>query len=70
MTALKPYTASPCIRICCLDDKDICLGCFRSLTEITQWALVDDHTRQHILHNASHRQRAYGPHRPRLDNPQ
>ncbi|MBT2912746.1 DUF1289 domain-containing protein, partial [Vibrio anguillarum] len=24
---------SPCIRQCCLDEMDICLGCFRSLNE-------------------------------------
>ncbi|MGZ8185918.1 MAG: DUF1289 domain-containing protein [Methylobacter sp.] len=26
--------ASPCIRNCCLNNDDICLGCFRSLHEI------------------------------------
>jgi uncharacterized protein len=28
---------SPCISNCHLDDADICLGCFRSLTEIMDW---------------------------------
>ena len=28
---------SPCIRQCCLDDKDICSGCFRHINEITGW---------------------------------
>jgi len=28
---------SPCIKNCCLDDNDICLGCRRSLKEIKQW---------------------------------
>ena len=28
---------SPCIRQCCLDEMDICLGCFRSLNEIIDW---------------------------------
>jgi len=28
---------SPCVRNCCLNDDDICLGCGRSLQEITQW---------------------------------
>lgn len=54
--------ASPCIRICCLDDNDICLGCFRSLQEITQWTQVDNHTRQAILTHAKQRQQAYEGH--------
>ncbi len=28
---------SPCIRQCTLNDKDICLGCGRSLLEILHW---------------------------------
>jgi predicted Fe-S protein YdhL (DUF1289 family) len=28
---------SPCIRHCCLDEKDICLGCRRTLDEILNW---------------------------------
>ena len=28
---------SPCIRNCCLDDNDICVGCHRHLDEITGW---------------------------------
>lgn len=46
---------SPCIRNCCLDNEDICMGCFRSLTEITQWTLVDDEARQEFLINAAER---------------
>ena len=43
---------SPCIRNCCLDNNDICLGCFRSLIEITEWALVDEEKKQVFLQNA------------------
>lgn len=28
---------SPCVRNCCLDPSDICLGCGRSIDEITSW---------------------------------
>lgn len=28
---------SPCVRNCCLDDNDICVGCFRHLDEIIGW---------------------------------
>ena len=41
--------ASPCVRNCCLDDNDICLGCYRSITEITGWSAADNHQRSEIL---------------------
>lgn len=47
--------SSPCIRNCCLDTHDICLGCFRSLSEITQWTKVDDKTRKIFLNRANQR---------------
>lgn len=28
---------NPCVRNCCLDEQDICLGCFRHLDEILAW---------------------------------
>ena len=31
------HLASPCVRNCCLDENDICLGCNRSLDEIKNW---------------------------------
>ena len=40
---------SPCVRNCCLDDSDICVGCYRSLVEITRWSLVDDDEKALIL---------------------
>ncbi|MBW0281871.1 DUF1289 domain-containing protein [Shewanella xiamenensis] len=27
----------PCVRNCCLDQQDICMGCFRHLKEILAW---------------------------------
>lgn len=52
-------TNSPCIRKCCLDKKDICVGCFRSLDEILNWTKVDDATRQQFLKNAQQRKLHY-----------
>jgi hypothetical protein len=46
---------SPCLGNCCLDDDNTCLGCFRSLEEIKEWSLVDDHRRRVILQNARER---------------
>ena len=49
----KKLLESPCVRNCCLDEQDICLGCFRSITEITQWALVSDQERRVFLINSA-----------------
>jgi uncharacterized protein len=40
---------SPCVRNCCLDDKDICLGCYRSLSEILRWGEAKEEDRKEIL---------------------
>lgn len=40
---------SPCIRNCCLNDDDICVGCYRSLAEITCWSQVDNAVKVDIL---------------------
>ena len=51
-------TQSPCVRDCCLGDDLTCLGCFRSLEEIKEWALADNHRRRLILQNAEQRRQA------------
>ena len=28
---------SPCVRNCCLDHDNVCMGCFRTLKEICAW---------------------------------
>lgn len=52
---------SPCMGNCCLDDDFTCLGCFRSLEEIKEWSIVDDHRRGVILKNAEQRKAARQP---------
>ncbi|MDP3816878.1 DUF1289 domain-containing protein [Pseudomonas sp.] len=44
--------ASPCRRQCCLDDRDICLGCGRSLAEILEWGSADSVRRRAICQTA------------------
>jgi hypothetical protein len=55
MRAIDSSAQSPCVGNCCLDDDLNCLGCFRSLEEIKEWGLVDDHRRRAILQNAEQR---------------
>jgi len=47
--------ASPCIRNCCLDQNDICLGCFRSVDEICAWSTCDAAGKHRILDSAANR---------------
>lgn len=46
---------SPCVRNCCLDENDICLGCFRSYDEILQWHQATVSEKQAILERSSER---------------
>lgn len=41
--------STPCIRNCCLDFDDICLGCFRSLEEIKAWSKMSEAERKHLM---------------------
>jgi len=40
---------SPCVRQCCLDEHDICLGCYRSLDEIRRWSAARPEEKRAIL---------------------
>jgi len=51
---------SPCVRNCSLDENDICLGCFRSVDEITGWNHSSNDERLRILENTRQRKQACG----------
>ncbi len=51
-------TLSPCVRNCCLNEKDICLGCFRHLDEITGWQRFTDQQKIAILDLCTKRRQA------------
>ncbi|MCB1705736.1 MAG: DUF1289 domain-containing protein [Halioglobus sp.] len=46
---------SPCISVCVLDDDDICLGCYRSAAEITDWFMASDEEKREVLRRARER---------------
>jgi predicted Fe-S protein YdhL (DUF1289 family) len=50
-----PAVQSPCIRNCCLDDKDMCLGCFRTLDEILIWSAASPEQQIDIVRACSKR---------------
>lgn len=46
---LSDFTESPCVRNCCLDDNDICVGCYRSLQEIVGWGSATEEEKRRTL---------------------
>jgi predicted Fe-S protein YdhL (DUF1289 family) len=46
---------SPCVRNCCLNGDDICLGCFRHIDEILAWKSYKNSEKQAV--NSSCQQR-------------
>lgn len=51
----RPAVESPCIRRCTLDERDVCIGCFRSLDEILAWSKAGDAQRREILQRTQER---------------
>jgi len=47
---------SPCVRNCCLDNYDVCLGCGRTVQEVIDWSGADEKQKLAILKLAKQRQ--------------
>ena len=60
MTVERPLR-SPCIAVCALDEDDLCIGCFRSVEEITCWVKMDNEQRRDVLERCRQRARAGNP---------
>ncbi|MGH8105824.1 MAG: DUF1289 domain-containing protein [Arenimonas sp.] len=46
---------SPCVRNCCLDENDVCMGCGRHIDEILAWQGSSDTEREAIIAIANKR---------------
>jgi uncharacterized protein len=40
---------TPCVRNCCLGEDDICMGCYRSISEIVGWSEATENEKREIL---------------------
>jgi len=47
--------ASPCVRNCCLDERNVCMGCGRSLEEIIAWGTASDSEKSATLERSRQR---------------
>ncbi|MFB4390848.1 MULTISPECIES: DUF1289 domain-containing protein [unclassified Pseudomonas] len=52
--------ASPCVNVCALDEQDVCIGCQRTVQEITHWARMDNPQRRRVLQQCHERARSAG----------
>ncbi len=59
MNKIDDRVQSPCIENCCLNDEKICLGCFRSIGEISQWSQMNDKIRLDVLFKAENRRKVH-----------
>lgn len=55
MNDIEETIESPCVRNCCLDENDICLGCHRSMTEIVAWSSISKAEQKVVLEKAKQR---------------
>ena len=51
---------SPCIRLCTLNEHDVCLGCGRTMQEICDWRAMDPVVRNQALERARLRRERLG----------
>jgi predicted Fe-S protein YdhL (DUF1289 family) len=63
MTAPKAAEpASPCISVCALDEQGICVGCYRSTDEITDWMMASAAEKRAIIARAAARRDGLSTH--------
>lgn len=49
----------PCVRNCCLNDEDVCLGCFRSFEDMRHWHKATDNEKIKMLQKAQKTKELY-----------
>jgi predicted Fe-S protein YdhL (DUF1289 family) len=50
MTAPSKPIVTPCIKVCVVDgETGLCMGCFRTLSEVAGWARLDESQREAIM---------------------
>jgi len=55
------YVKSPCVRVCQLDrSRTLCLGCLRSIEEITRWGLMTPDQRRAVIADLPNRRAPRG----------
>ena len=50
--------ASPCVRNCCLNADDVCMGCYRHIDEILAWKSYKSHDKETVITSCAQRRTA------------
>ena len=50
--------SSPCVGICALNEKDICVGCYRTGIEISAWGEMKENERCAVLELVKEREKS------------
>lgn len=51
---------SPCVAVCALDENDVCIGCYRTGQEITDWGEMDNEQKREVLKKVAEREAESG----------
>ena len=49
MSSQPEVVLSPCVGICALDENDVCIGCFRTGREISDWGDLNNEKKREVL---------------------
>ncbi len=61
----SPPLATPCVKVCIVDgESGLCLGCFRTLTEVAAWTRFSDAERAEIMADLPARRSRIRPEKP------
>jgi len=58
---MSERVSSPCIKICKYDDDNICVGCHRTMDEITGWLFMSEDRKRKSLEDARKRRESPKP---------
>lgn len=47
---------SPCIAVCALNENDLCIGCYRTGQEITDWGEMDNLKKAEVMKKVAKRE--------------
>jgi predicted Fe-S protein YdhL (DUF1289 family) len=59
--------SSPCIHLCKLDDRGVCIGCFRTMDEIAAWMKMTEFQKLEVI--AALRERSSPTQQVRAEKP-
>ena len=54
-----PEIESPCIGVCSLTEDDVCIGCYRTVTEVIGWLNYTPEQRREIIESLPERGQRY-----------